>query len=109
MGLIADRMKLVIARVGETVVFTKLAGSAGTFNVPAVVGFLDGGTENVFLDDVESMGVVRPGLILRLAGDSTVAVGDMFDRDGVSDYVCVKRGLLKVANESVLLVTVFSV
>lgn len=109
MGLIADRMKMVIARVGESVAFTKLNGSAGTYSVSGVVSLLDGSTEGIFLDDVESMGVTRPGLTLRVAGDANVIVDDTFERPSGTSYTCLKVAPIVVAGETVLKLAVFSV
>ena len=78
----AAAIKDNIARVGEVLGFTKLAGAAGAVNVNAIVNMLDGATISMMLDDVEAMGVVAPGLKLVVAGDCTVIENDTFTRDG---------------------------
>jgi len=81
MGFLADRFKDRVVNAGELLTFTKLAGgAAGT--AYAFVYPLDSGSLNVYLDDVEKMGVVKPGLRLVLPGDSTVILNDTFTREG---------------------------
>lgn len=87
MSLIADRLDKTVDRVGETVSFTKLAGTAGTYSVPAIVRNAESGTVNTFADDTEKMGIARPALFLIFKSASTVQSDDTFSRDGRSFIV----------------------
>lgn len=107
MSVLSDRMKARIAAAGELVYFTKLAGidppTPDPAPVSAIVAALDIGTMRTYLDDVEVMGVVRPGLKLVLAGDSTVIAADVFTREGRSFEV------LKIMNQTISNVVVAKV
>jgi hypothetical protein len=70
-----ERLINKLAKVGEQ--FTVGANTyRGVFKV------LDTGTMRNYLDDVEVMGVVRPGLLLTTRGDAVISVGDTIARDG---------------------------
>ncbi len=107
MGVIADRVKAIITRSGESLAFTKLAGTAGTFSVKGLATVLDSGTRGQYLTSVELMSLDLPALVVRFAGDSTVKVADTFARDSLT-WTCLKVGLERVNAESVILVGVFS-
>lgn len=77
-----DRINATIDRVGQTLSFTKLNGASGTFSVVAIVQPLDYGTQRTFLDDIEAMGVTKPGVKLTCKGDETVIADDAFTLDG---------------------------
>lgn len=77
-----DRINATIDRVGQTLSFTMLNGAPGTFSVVAIVQPLDFGTQRTFLDDVEAMGVNKPGVKLTCKGDATVIADDAFTLDG---------------------------
>lgn len=83
----AASLKLDIARVGEVVAFTKLAGAAGNVNVNAIAQPLDSGTASMMLSDLAIAGLVHPSLKLTVAGDCTVIANDEFGRDGRSFLV----------------------
>ncbi len=98
MSAMSDRVKANIERLGETLSFTKLAGTAGSFSVECIVQPLDSGTMRTFLDDVETMGVTHPALKGTVAGDSTVAVNDTFTREGVT-YTVLKVFFHRVGSD----------
>lgn len=79
-----DRINANIDRLGHTLSFTKLNGSSDgqPFSVVGIVQPLDSGTMRTFLDDMESMGVARPGLKITCKGSATVIVDDEFTLDG---------------------------
>lgn len=77
-----DRINATIDRVGQTLSFTQLNGVPGTFSVVAIVQPLDSGTQRTFLDDIEAMGLTKPGVKLICKGDATVIADDAFTLDG---------------------------
>jgi hypothetical protein len=86
--LLFDRIKKKFARHGEQ--FTVGANTyRGVFSV------LNSGTMSSYLDDVEKMGVTRPGLLLVTQGDASIAVNDQITRDSRTYTV------LKVSNHRI--------
>lgn len=84
MSIISDRIKAAITRVGETLSFTKLNGTAGTFSVVAIVQPCDTGTLRTYLDDVEVLGAMRPAIKFNVASDVNVIADDTFTRGPAS-------------------------
>lgn len=107
MGMVSDRIKGKIAQVGEPLAFTKLAGGAGTFSVQAICQIASSGSLGSYLDDVEMMGVVHPGVMLTLSGDSGVIIDDAFTRDGRS-YTVLKTFAHRIGSEVVSITAVAS-
>lgn len=63
----------------------KKFGEAFTVNGNTYYGvfrILDSGTMRTYLDDVEVMGVVKPGLLLVTKGDATISANNTITRDG---------------------------
>lgn len=78
----AKRLETKLERCGEE--FTCDGNTLrGVFRV------LDTGTMRSYLDDVEAMGVERPGLLLVTEGEAEVDVDDTVTRDG-RDYTVLK-------------------
>ena len=102
-----DRINANIDRLGQTLAFTKLNGSTGTFSVVAIVQLLDSGTQRTFLDDIESMSVVHPGVKITCKGDSTVIVDDEFTFDS-RNYVVWKSFKHYLAGEVVAVTVIAS-
>ncbi len=82
---IVDRINRKLATHGEQ--FT-----VGTNTYRGVFSILGTGMMHAYLDDVELMGVSRPGLLLVTRGDASIAVNDQITRDGRTYTV------LKVSN-----------
>ncbi len=83
--LLFDRVKKKFARHGEQFVI-------GQTTYRGVFSVLGTGMMHAYLDDVELMGVTRPGLMLVTQGDASIAVNDQITRDGRTYTV------LKVSN-----------
>jgi len=99
MSALLDRFTAEIARIGEDVTWTKLNGATVGTVIRCVVRPLDSGNMNSFLDSVEQMGVVKPGLLVEMAGSgSSVTVGDGFTRDGRA-FVVLKTFPFRFNNE----------
>ena len=86
--LMFDRIKNKLAKHGE-----EFTVGANTYH--GVFAILNSGTMNSYLDDVEQMGVARPGLMLVTDGEASIAVNDTIARDGRTYTV------LKVSNHRV--------
>lgn len=99
MGLIADREKANILRVGKSLTFSVLDGGAGGTVVGIVVP-CDTGTLGTMLDSTEAMGVVHPALKLTVPGDRAISVNDVFAWEGVDHWLW-KIFVNRVANEVV--------
>lgn len=83
MGSVLDRGKSDIARSGESVTFTKLGGTAGTYACDMIIQVCDSSSLNAYFDSITLSGFTRPVVKCSIAGDSPVAVNDTFTRDGV--------------------------
>lgn len=94
--MFAERAAKKIEKVGEEFAIGS-STSRGVFRV------LDMGTMRAYLDDVEAMGVARPGLLLVTAGDTSISPHDLITRDGRTYEV------LKVSNHRIGEVTVVKV
>jgi hypothetical protein len=81
MGNLLDKFKAEVTRTGESITFTKLGGSAGSFARDVIVTVADAGTLNAHFDSITLSGFNRPLLKGIVAGDNTVAVNDTFSRD----------------------------
>ncbi len=62
---------------------------------------LDAGTMRTYLDEVEVMGVVRPGLCLVTGGDASISLNDTISRDNRT-YTVVKLYLHRIKGSVVL-------
>lgn len=87
MSAISDRVAATIDRLGEVVSFTKLAGASGSFTQQGIVQPLDSGTAQTYINDVDIMGIVRPGLKLTVKSTTTIVANDEFTRGGISCLV----------------------
>lgn len=61
---------------------------------------LDSGTMHTYLDDVEVMGVVRPGLLLIAQADAIINPSDTITRDGRT-YTVLKTAQQRIAGAAV--------
>lgn len=105
MGVILDRWKAEFIRTGESVTFTKLGGTAGSFVCDMIVQVCSSGEIRTYFDDVTISGFTKPLIKGFVAGDSTVAVNDTFTRDTVTwtvQAVFKNRVANDVANITVL-------
>lgn len=93
-----DRFDAGVDRLGESITWTKLNGSAGSFAHNGIVRQADGGTLNVYLDAIEQAALTRPALAVICKSGTSVIVNDTFTRDSVN-YICVKVGIHRLANE----------
>jgi len=66
---------------------------------------LDLQSDNIYLDDIESSAVVRPGLICWITGDTSASVGESVVRDGRT-YEIKKLSKLRRRDEVMLQVIV---
>jgi len=89
-----DRLINKLAKVGE-----QFTVGANTYR--GVFKSLDSGTMHVYLDDVEVMGVVRPGLLLTTRGDAVISVGDTITRDSRT-YEVLKTSLHRIGGVAVV-------
>ena len=62
---------------------------------------LDTGTMRTYLDDVEVMGVVKPGLLLATEPDADIDVDDTITRDG-RNYTVLKTAQHRIGEVSVV-------
>lgn len=98
--MFAERMAKKLELFGEE--FTVPGGTyRGVFRV------LDSGTMRSYLDDVESMGVEKPGLLLITEGDAIVSAGDTLTRDGRT-YTVLKTSNHRIAEVSVVKLAVLA-
>lgn len=73
--MIVERIAKKLATCGE-----EFTVNSNTYR--GVFRILDTGTMRTYLDDVESMGVVRPGLLLVTEGSADIDANDSIARDG---------------------------
>ena len=96
----AERIAKKLAVFGEQ--FTVNGTShLGVFKI------LDSGTMNVYLDDVERMGVMHPALLLVTGPDVSIAPDDTVTRDGRT-YTVLKTSLHRIGDTSVVKVVILS-
>ncbi len=98
--MFAERAAALLRKTGEE--FTVGANTyRGVFRV------LDTGTMRSYLDDMESMGVTRPGLLLVTEGDASIAVNDTLTRDGRT-YTVLKTSQHRIGEVTVVKVVVLA-
>ena len=68
---------------------------------------LDTGTMRIYLDDVEIMGVVKPGLMLVTEPDADIEVDDTITRDG-RVYTVLKQSLHRISGTSVVMIVILA-
>ena len=68
---------------------------------------LDSGTLHTYLDDVEAMGVVKPGLVLVTRGDAVINVNDTITRDSRT-YTVLKTSLNRIGGVAVVKIVILS-
>jgi hypothetical protein len=85
-SLITDRFDASIVKLGETISWTMLNGSAigQPFSHPAICRPLTSSEASTFLDDVERMSISHPGLYMTVKSSLSVIANDTFGRDGRS-------------------------
>ncbi len=93
MGLLT-RVLVGLRRAGEE--FT-----VGSNTCRGVFRTLDSGTMRTYLDDVEVMGVTRPGLLLVTRADAAIGVNDTITRDGRT-YTVLKVSTHRVGGVAVV-------
>lgn len=92
--LFAHRIAKKLAKFGEQ--FTVNGTTCrGVFKI------LDSGTMRTYLDDVEVMGVVRPGLLLVTEADAPISVSDSISRDGRT-FTVLKTSQHRIGDTSVV-------
>lgn len=72
-----------------------------------VFKILDSGTMNLYLDDVERMGVVHPALLLVTEPDVPIEADDTLTRDGRT-YTVLKTSLHRIGDTSVVKIAILS-
>ncbi len=72
--ILLDRIVAALRRAGEEF-------AVGNKTYRGIFRVLDVGTMRAYLDDVEVMGVVRPGLLLITRGDAVINPNDTITRD----------------------------
>lgn len=78
--MIKERIDRALERIGEEFV---VRGSI----YKGVFKLLDSGTMRTYLDDVEAMGVTKPGLLLVTGSSASILVDDTITRDSRSYFV----------------------
>ena len=68
---------------------------------------LDSGTFNSYLDSVESMSVIKPGLALITQGDAIISVNDTITRDGRT-YTVLKTAVHRMGDTGVVKMVILS-
>jgi hypothetical protein len=96
----AERIARKLASFGEQ--FTV----SGTTHL-GIFKILDSGTMNVYLDDVERMGVVHPALLLVTAPDVPIETDDTLTRDGRT-YTVLKTSLHRIGDTAVVKIIILS-
>ena len=95
-----ERIKKKLGIAGEQ--FT-----VGSNTYRGVFRVLDVGTMRSYLDDVEAMGVVRPGLLLVTDADASISVGSTVTRDGRT-YEVLKLSTHRIGKAAVVKVAVLA-
>ena len=72
-----------------------------------VFKILDSGTLNSYLDSVEAMGVMKPGLALITRGDAVINVNNTITRDG-RIYTVLKTALHRIGDSAVVKMVILS-
>jgi len=98
--VIADRILKKLDKIGE-----QFTVNSNTYR--GVFKILDTGTMRTYLDDVEVMGVVRPGLLLVTKADASVAEGDHITRDGRT-YEVLKTSQHRIAGVAVVKIAILA-
>ncbi len=89
-----DRVLTGLRRAGE-----EFTVNGNTYR--GVFRLLDTGTMRTYLDDVEAMGIARPGLLLITQGDASISVSDTITRDGRT-YTVLKTSQHRVGGVTVV-------
>lgn len=96
----ARRLETKLERCGEE--FT-----CGGNTLRGVFRVLDTGTMRSYLDDVEAMGVDRPGLLLVTEGEAQVDVDDTITRDG-RDYTVLKVSRHRIGDVTLVKIAILA-
>lgn len=96
----AERIASKLSRFGEPFV-------VGGVTYKGVFKPLDSGTINVYLDDVEKMGVTHPGLFLVTAPDVPIKAQDSITRDDRT-YSVLKTSLHRIGDTPVVKIAILS-
>ena len=76
-----------------------------TYN--GVFRILDTGTMRTYLDDVEVMGVTKPGLLLVTDPDADIEIDDTITRDG-RVYTVLKLSLHRISGTPVVMIVILA-
>ncbi len=76
-----------------------------TYN--GVFRVLDTGTMRIYLDDVEVMGVTKPGLLLVTDPDADIEIDDTITRDG-RVYTVLKLSLHRISGTPVVMIVILA-
>jgi len=90
----SNRILAALQRAGE-------AFTLGTNTYRGIFRVLDAGTMRTYLDDVEVMGVVRPGLLLITTADVVINPNDTITRDNRT-YTVLKVSTHRIGNLAVV-------
>jgi hypothetical protein len=81
--------------------------TVGSHTYRGIFKILDSGTMRTYLDDVEVMGVVKPGLLLVTQADADIDVDDTITRDSRT-YTVLKTSLNRIAGVAVSKVVILA-
>jgi len=96
----AQRVDAKLEKIGE-----QFTVGANTYH--GVFKILDTGTMRSYLDDVETMGVTRPGLLLVTEAGASIAVNDTIARDGRT-YTVLKISQHRIGETTVVKLAVLA-
>jgi hypothetical protein len=100
MSLLTDRFDAGIDRLGESITWTKLNGSAGSFAHNCIVRPAESGLLNTFFDIIELSAFGRPVVIVIVKAAVTAKAADTFTRDSVA-WRCERVFTLRLSNEAI--------
>ena len=98
--MFAERVLKKLEKFGEEFVV-----DGNTYH--GVFRLLDSGTMRTYLDDVEVMGVMKPGLVLATEPDADIEIDDTITRDGRT-YTVLKTSLHRIGEVSVVMLVILS-
>ena len=98
--LFLKRIAAKLTKLGE-----EFTVGANTYH--GVFQVLNTGTMHNYLDDVETMGVTRPGLMLVTAGDALINLNDQITRDGRT-YTVLKTSNHRIGDVTVVKIAILA-
>ena len=72
-----------------------------------VFRILDTGTMHIYLDDIEAMGIIRPGLLLVTEPDADIQITDTITRAG-RNYEVLKKSLHRISGTAVAMIVILA-